>query len=113
MRKFIISALVAGAAIAATPASAQPWSFSPAQSRQVSMEINQLQNQIQRAQQRRAISVREATGLRRQVTQLQRQHMQFARNGLNRQEVRLLQSGVNRIRQTLRLERRDFDNRRG
>jgi hypothetical protein len=119
MRKVIITALAAGAALAATPAAAQGWGFQnyhqgygQAHARQIAQQINQLGNRIGLAQQRRTISPREANGLRNQLSQLQRQHRQFARNGLDRREVAVLQSGVNRIQQLLRLERRDADRRR-
>lgn len=123
MRKFLMSALIAGAAVAAaSPAAAQGWGHNngprPGQHMgwnggQIRAQINQLDNSISRAQQRRTISQREATGLRRQTLNLQRQYNQFARNGLDRREVSILQSGVNQVRQNLRMERLDFDRFRG
>ena len=111
MRKIVISALIAGAAVVATPAAAQSWGYSNA--RGVSQEINQLSNQIANAQRRRAISPREATGLRRQVAQVQQNFRVYSRGGIDRREAASLQSQVNRVRQALRVERRDADRRRG
>ena len=119
MRKIVISAMIAGAAVVATPAAAQGWVgfqggyASAYNGRGIAQEINQLQNQVQQAQRRGTISPREATGLRRQVTNLQRNYRLYSRNGLDRREVAILQSQVNQVRQALRHERRDFDRRRG
>ena len=66
-----------------------------------------------RAQARRTISAREATGLRRQAADIQRQYATFSRGGLDRNEVRTLQDRVNDVRVHLRMERRDWDGRRG
>ncbi len=113
MRKFIIAATVAAFAIPAVPASAQAWRIQPSVQREIQRDINQLENRISRAAQRRAISQREAAGLRRDAIGLQRLYNHYARNGLNRVEVARLETGVNRLHQRLRLERRDWDGRRG
>ena len=114
MRKILVSALIAGSMFAATaPASAQPFRMQANVQRQIQGDISQLGNQINNATQRRTISAREATSLRRQALQVQRLYSQFARNGLNQSEVRTLQQQVNAVRQSLRLERRDWNNRRG
>lgn len=115
MRKIVISAMIAGAAVLATPAAAAAQNYGGwgNQGNGIAQEINQLQNQVQRAQQRRTISAREATALRRQVTMLQRNFRLYSRNGLDRREVATFQSQVNQVRQGLRAERRDRDNRRG
>ena len=113
MRKIMLSIIAASAAFAAVPASAQVWRVQPAAARQIQSDIAQLNTQISRAQQRRTISPREANALRRQALQLQRTHNRFSRNGLDRSEVRQLESQVNGLRQQLRLERRDWDGRRG
>ena len=112
MRKILISALIAGAALAATPAAAQHRGYQ-AHGDQISQQINQLSHQIVRAQQRQAISPREANGLRRQVTTLQRNLRLYGRNGLDRREIAVLQSQINQVRHGLRAERRDNDRRRG
>ena len=110
MRKLLISAALAGAALTvAAPASAQAWRLNPVVSAQIRQDINQLDNQIARAQRRRAISPREAVSLRRDALQLRRTYVSYQRGGLNRAEVRNLQNGVNRLHTRLRLERRDWD----
>jgi hypothetical protein len=114
MRKLLIPALMAAAALSGTaPASAQSWRLQSSVQRQIQADISQLNNQISRAQQRRTISPREANGLRRDAFGLQRLYDNYRRNGLDRVEVTRLENQVNRLRQNLRLERRDWDNRRG
>ena len=99
-------------ALVAGPASAQTWRVSPGVQRQIQGDINQLERQIQRSQQRNVISQREGQRLRRDALQLQRNLNRFSRNGLDRNEVRQLEVAVNQVRQQLRLERRDWDGRR-
>lgn len=114
MRKILaLAALSAATIAAAAPASAQTWRLQPSVQRQIGNDINQLDRQITRAVQRRSLSQREATGLRREALQLQRAYNRFSRNGLDRQEVAQFEAGVNRVGQRLRLERRDWDGRRG
>ena len=115
MRKFIVPLVAAFAVVgAAAPAAAAPaWRVQPGVQRQIQNDINQLDRQISRAAQRRTVSQREANGLRREALQLQRTYNQFSRNGLDRREVAQLENGVNRLHQRLKLERRDWDNRRG
>jgi hypothetical protein len=113
MRKLIIAATVAAFSIPVVPATAQAWKPRPNVERQIQRDINQLEDRIDRAAQRRAISQREAFGLRRDALGLQHLYERYARNGLNRVEVAQLETGVNRLHQRLRLERRDWDGRRG
>lgn len=116
MRKLILSIAAAAAAVTATtavPASAQVWRIQPAVQREIRQDINQLERRIARAESRRAISRREAASLRREADQLERTYYRFSRNGLTRYEVAQLETGVNRLHQRLRLERRDWDGRRG
>jgi Spy/CpxP family protein refolding chaperone len=96
----------------AGPALAQNWRPSANVQRQIQGDINQLERQIERSQQRRVISQREGQRLRRDAVQLQRTFNRFSRNGLDRNEVRQLEASVNQVRQQLRLERRDWDGRR-
>jgi hypothetical protein len=63
----------------------------------------------ERASQNRTITRRESDGLRRDVAGLRNQFQMFNRNGLNFQEVRILQGRVNTVRTRLRLERADWD----
>ena len=113
MRKFIISALVATAALASMPATAQSWGARAPAQRQLQNDINQLERRIQTAAARRTISQREAAGLRREALQVQRLYNRYSRNGLDRREVAQLENQVNRLKQRLRVERRDRDGRRG
>jgi hypothetical protein len=113
MRKLVIAATVVACAIPAVPAAAQNWRLQPTVQREIQRDITRLGNQINRAAQRRAISQREASGLRRDAVGLQRLYYRYARNGLTRPEVAQLELGVNRVHQRLRLERRDWDGRRG
>lgn len=113
MRKLILSAVIASAAIAVTPATAQSWRLSHNIHRQIQGDINQLENRIDRSARRGIISRREANGLRREAFQVQRLYNRYSRNGLNRVEVADLELRVNRLHQRLRYERRDWDGRRG
>ena len=113
MRKLLISLAAVASVTAALPAAAQVWRLAPSVNRQIQSDINQLRNQIERARSRRTISPREAAGLRRDAMNVQRTYNRYARNGLNLAEVRALESRVNRVRVRLRLERRDWDRRRG
>lgn len=113
MRKFIIPLLAAGTMFAAAPASAQYGVHYQGGGHQIGQQINQLHNQIVRAQQNRRISPREASGLKRQATTVQRNFRLFSRDGLNRRELAVLQQQVQQIRYNLRSERRDADRRRG
>jgi hypothetical protein len=115
-------ALVAASLAIAMPAQArdnrydnhqQAWQLTPRRSAEIRQDINSLGNAIDRAAARRTISQREATGLRRQARDVQRLYTQYARGGLTRAEVMNLQQRVNSVRVALRMERRDWDNRRG
>jgi hypothetical protein len=109
----ILTLVAASAAFGSVPAAAQAWRVQPRVQTQIRADINQLQSQIQRAAQRRTISQREAVTLRRQSVDLRQLFAQYNRNGLSRQEVAALELRINRVRQNLRLERRDWDGRRG
>lgn len=91
----------------------QSWNLSPARSAQIRQDIASLNTAIDRAAARRTISPREAAGLRQQARDVQRLYGQYARGGLDRGEVRNLQTRVNTVRVALRMERRDWDNARG
>jgi hypothetical protein len=91
----------------------QGWQMTPARSNAIRQDINQLSNQIDRAAARRTISPREANGLRRQARSVQQLYMSYQRGGLTRAEVTTLQNRVNQVRAGLRMERLDWDNRRG
>lgn len=109
MRKFIISAAAVGTMFAAAPATAAQFGSHG----QIQSQINQLASQIVRAQQRGTISPREANGLRRQASTVQRNYRVLSRNGLTNREFAVLHNQVQQIRYNLRVERRDVDRRRG
>ena len=113
--KIAASLALAAATLAVAPAQAAPmgWNLTPARSAEIRQDINSLNTAIDRAAARRTISPREATGLRQQARQIQRLYAQYSRGGLTRQEVSNLQSRVNNVRVALRMERRDWDGRRG
>jgi hypothetical protein len=106
--------LAAGLALA-VPAQARQdnWHMTPQRNTEIRQDINALSNAIDRAAARHTISQREAKGLRQQARDVQRLYVNYARGGLTRTEVRNLQSRVNNVRVALRMERRDWDNRRG
>lgn len=83
----------------------------PVRNDNIRNELNGLNRDIDRAAARRTISSREATNLKREVSQVQRLYAQYARNGLTQSETRTLRNRVDRIQVALRAERRD--NRRG
>ena len=113
MRKMILTLIAASAAFGSVPAAAQVWRVQPRVQTQIRADINQLQSQIQIAAQRRTISQREAVSLRRQAVNVRQLLARYNRGGLSRQEVAALELRVNQVRQNLRLERRDWDGRRG
>lgn len=128
MRKIFLSVALATATIAtAAPAVAEAQSHarSPhrpmwnqggptrAQINDLLRDLNRAENGIQRAQQRRIISPREARGLRNQARQINHRLNMASRNGINNREFGSLRMQVNRLEQRLRMERRDRDGRRG
>ena len=128
MRKFLISAAIAGAAtmIAATPASAQygrpniqrPYNhnnhnYANRQAvNELLRDLNRAENQIDRGIQRRTISQREAQGLRREAANIRMRLQRAGHNGINQREFAQLRARVNHLEQRVRIERRDRDNRR-
>ena len=104
---------IAGAAQAQPYSRHGAWNHGPARSAEIRQDINSLDYAIDRAAARRTISPREAAGLRQQARNVQRLYAQYQRNGLDRGEVRNLQQRVNSVRVALRMERRDWDSRRG
>lgn len=121
MRNRIILALAPAllVGVAAVPAAARPaphaaaWQISPGRNAEIRQDIASLRQAIDRAAYRHTISGREATRLRDDARQIQRLYASYARNGLTRGEVATLEQRVNAVRGQLRLERRDWDGRRG
>ncbi|MGA9581361.1 MAG: hypothetical protein WBR13_05265 [Allosphingosinicella sp.] len=129
MRKFLISALVLSTVVGVAPAAANHGGYHADRgnrgqvawnrggpSRQAINELlrdlRRAENGIQRSVQRRVISQREATGLRRQANQIERRLSLASRNGITGREFGALRVQVNRLEQRLRIERRDRDGRR-
>jgi hypothetical protein len=89
------------------------WQMTPQRNAMIRADIDQLDIAINRAQQRRTLSPREAAGLRMQARDVKRMYFGYARDGLNRNEVIALEQRVNQIRGRLQMERRDWNNWRG
>lgn len=118
MKKILITlAAAAGTLVAAAPASAQGWaSFDqrgygyPGDRGMVNrfqQQIRQLDQRIERSAQRRAISPGEYRSLRSQSNDFKRALQNFARNGLDRGEVRSLDQRLLNLQNRIRDERRD------
>lgn len=114
-------AIAAAALSVAAPAQAQnyghngrdAWRLTPARNSEIRQDINSLNKAIDRAAARRTISPREASRLRTDARQVQRLYASYSRDGLSRREVQALQTRVNSVRVSLRMERRDWDRRAG
>lgn len=126
MRKTILAAVLGTlAAGIATPAlahdndrypggnRAEAAYMTPGRNADIRRDIWQLDNRIDRAQQRRAISWREAVGLRRDLQNLKNDYNRYANRGLSVREYRSLEGKVSQIQYRLQVERRDRDGRRG
>lgn len=115
--KFIAPALIAtiglGAIVPGIAEAAPYGRHQAARHYDIRSDINGLRGNIDRAAARRTISQREATGLRRDVAGIQRTYAQYSRGGLSAQETRVLGARVNAIYAKLRMERHDYDRRRG
>src|SRR4051812_49438343 len=120
MRKILISALMLSSVVAVAPASAQyaghrgnaEWNRGGPSRQAVNALLRDLQrveSRIDRSVQRRIISQREAFGLRREASQIERQLQRSGRNGLSGREFASLRVEVNRLEQRLRVERNDRD----
>jgi Spy/CpxP family protein refolding chaperone len=123
MRKLLISAAMATATIATavpTAAMAQPGYGRPgygwhrggptrAQVNDLIRDLNRAEQRIERAP---GISRREAVSLRREAASIRFQLNRAARNGIGQREFNSLRAQVNRLQMRVRMERRDFDNRR-
>lgn len=113
IRKIIAPAIIASLALgAAVPASAAPWHDRDRGRDNYRQQISQLDKQVQRAEQRRLISSREAKGLERKVDQLQQLHRTFARDGLNRAERRALDTRIDNVQRQIARETADRNGRR-
>lgn len=122
MRKFLISIALGAATVAAVPAAAQPghgrpgWHHDNVNRGQVMALVNDLNRAEQRiamSQRRGFISAREAFGLRREAGNIRVRLNLAARGGIGQREFANLRFQVNRLEQRIVMERRDFDRRRG
>lgn len=121
MRKLLISAAVASAAVIAMPASAQGYYDGQGYGQRGNygypgdrglmqrfhQQISQLEQRIERSAQRRAISPREYRALREHAANLRQRLNRFARNGLSRGEVQDISDRIDNLRDRIRDERRD------
>jgi len=127
LSKIIVPALVAIAAVGTSGvASAQGYPAyghndrvdgrdfrgTPARTEAIRNEIRQLEQRVNRNDNRDRISEREAYGLRREVRAIADQFRSFNRNGLDNREFRNLQIRIDRVKARLQFERRDGDGRR-
>jgi hypothetical protein len=127
MRKFLIPALVLSTVVGVAPAAAQHGGYhnngrgnvawnrgGPSRQaiNQLQRDLQRAENGIQRSVQRRIISQREAFSLRREANQIERRLQLASRNGITGREFGALRTQVNRLQQRLRIERQDRDGRR-
>ena len=123
--KYLAAPLALALAIggAAAPASAQVhrqsntyernWHPTPAANAMIRRDINDLRQAVNRSERRGRLSQREWSRLRNEVRNIQSLYARYSRNGLTRNEVATLEMRINRARMMLRMERRDYDGRRG
>jgi len=118
MKKILITlAATAATFAAAAPATAQSWGNVAQRGygypgdrglvNSYQQQLRQLDQRIERSAQRRAISPGEYRSLRNQSADLRRALHTFARNGLDRGEVRSLDQRIHNLRNRIRDERRD------
>lgn len=128
MRKFLISAALVTAAVVAAPASAQYYphhypnrpyddrGYGQAYGRdgvwQIQRQFQQIDRRIEQGLRTGRISNREADRLYRQLRQTDRLLARYSRNGLSQWEYRDLQHRIDVLRQHVRYERRDWNDRR-
>lgn len=84
----------------------------PGRAEAIRSQINQLEQRVNRSDNRDRISEREAAGLRREVRDISLQFRSFNRNGLDNREFRTLQIRIDRAKARLQVERNDRDGRR-
>ncbi len=84
----------------------------PGRAQAIRSQLNQLEQRINRSDNRDRISEREAYGLRREVRAIAGQFRSFNRNGLDNREFRTLQIRIDRVKVRLQVERHDRDDRR-
>ena len=87
--------------------------LTPARNAEIRRDIYALDARIQRAQSNRAISPREAQGLRRDARDIKQTYTRYANRGLSMNEYRTLERRVATINSRLHAEKWDRDGRRG
>ena len=84
----------------------------PARADAIRHQIDELQRDVNRNDNRDQISEREAAGLRGDVARLQNEFRDYNRDGLSNVEMRSLNNRIQTIRGRLHGERRDHDHHR-
>ena len=110
MRKILISAMLLSAVSISAPASAQFRGGGHGYGQggaNIERQLDQIEQQIDRLRDRRAISNNEARQLMRRAEQIDRLHDRFARNGLTQYERRDLQNRIQNLRQRVQAERHE------
>ena len=117
LTKIAATALAATLVLGASPAFAAQWDKRDSaraaygqnyrDHRGLGNEIAQLARQVDRAEQRGRISVREAARLDRNVDRLRQLNRQYARGGYTRQELRTIQWRIDEVQQQLLRDRAD------
>lgn len=105
MRKLLISAIMVSTMAVAAPAMSQSRGGFGFQGGNIERQLDQIEQRIDRARDRRLVSNREARRLSREAEQIDRLHDRYSRNGLNRREFAELQDRVQNLRQRLQFER--------
>jgi septal ring factor EnvC (AmiA/AmiB activator) len=85
----------------------------PARADAIRSQIAELEQRVNRNDNRDRISEREAAGLRREVQDIRNQFRTFSRDGLNDNEFRTLQTRIDRAKARLHVERHDDNGRPG
>jgi hypothetical protein len=114
MRTILIYTILAASVLASAPAAAQyrgePYGdYGYRNGAGIERQIDEIKRRIDRARDHRAISREEARRLRYQADQLDRLADRVRRGGVSPREARYLQERVDRLRQQLRFERRDWN----
>jgi hypothetical protein len=108
MKKLFLAAplALAAGALLTTPASAASWN----NGYQLRAQISQLDRQIDRS---RGLSHSEENRLHNQVDQLQKLYTRYARNGLSRGEISVLNTRIGMVRNQLIRQSNDWNGRNG
>jgi len=107
--KTLIAAVALAASLAVAPAMA---AGTPHRADAIRHQIDNLQRDVNRNDNRDRISEREAAALRREVDSLQGQFRTFNQGGLDNREMVTLERRIQNIRGRLQVERHDRDHHR-